>query len=234
MGTQLDIMNRLSCILVLIFSCAAMANESFSGQGTMACYGMMSITFDKSESADLGEGEGFLDCQPSWGSPSAPPQGIIADGADGSHWVTVDDHGYGDCNGVLWYKTGDLGLGYCDRMTVDDGHQTRLFCGYATCDGDHDRSREKQKGNAGEKRGKKSKPRLPPQRRRTNPRVALLESAPPPLYIFFTSAVFSRVTSPSPPAPFLSSSITKGALLSNWAPCVVRLCSIIAPYGRTK
>ena len=34
-----------------------------------------------------------MDCQPSWGSPSAPPQGIIADGDDGSHWVTVDDKG---------------------------------------------------------------------------------------------------------------------------------------------
>merc|ERR1719150_2801473 len=125
-------MNRLSCILVLIFSCAAMANESFSGQGTMACYGMMSITFDKSESADLGEGEGFLDCQPSWGSPSAPPQGIIADGADGSHWVTVDDKGYGTCQGHI-YLYGDLGLGYCDRL--DDGYQTKLLCGYATCQG---------------------------------------------------------------------------------------------------
>ena len=62
-------------------------------------------------------------------------QGIVADGDDGSHWVTVDDKGSGDCDGTLWYKTDDLGLGYCDRMTVDDGHQTRLFCGYAECTG---------------------------------------------------------------------------------------------------
>ena len=62
-------------------------------------------------------------------------QGIIADGEDGSHWVTVDDKGSGDCDGTIWYEYGDLGLGYCDRLTIDDGHQTRLFCGYATCDG---------------------------------------------------------------------------------------------------
>ena len=30
---------------------------------------------------------------------AAPPQGIIADGSDGSHWVTVDDKGNGDCDG---------------------------------------------------------------------------------------------------------------------------------------
>eukprot|EP00091_Calanus_sinicus_P001708 TRINITY_DN1172_c0_g1_i2.p2 TRINITY_DN1172_c0_g1~~TRINITY_DN1172_c0_g1_i2.p2 ORF type:complete len:141 (-),score=43.73 TRINITY_DN1172_c0_g1_i2:31-453(-) len=129
----MNVLTHLSIILS-ISSCLVLANESFSGMGSFACYGDMSITFDKSSSA--GEGEGFVDCQPSWGSPSAPPQGIIADGADGSHWVTVDDKGYGDCDGSIWYKTDDLGLGYCDRkMTVDDGHQTRLFCGYATCDG---------------------------------------------------------------------------------------------------
>merc|ERR1711868_242982 len=81
------------------------------------------------------DGEGFLDCQPAWGSPAAPPQGIIADGEDGSHWVTVDDKGSGDCDGTIFYEYGDLGLGYCDRLAVDDGHETRLFCGYATCDG---------------------------------------------------------------------------------------------------
>ena len=59
----------------------------------------------------------------------------MADGEDGSHWVTVDDKGSGDCDGTIWYEYGDLGLGYCDRLMVDDGHQTRLFCGYATCDG---------------------------------------------------------------------------------------------------
>jgi len=107
--------------------------------------------------------------------------------------------------------------------------------GFAWKDRDHDRSREKQKGNAGEKRGKKSKPRLPPPKGVGRiPEWRCLKSPLPHYKFFFTSAVFSRVTSPSPPAPFLSSSITKGALVSNWAMSVVRLCSIIAPYGRTK
>merc|ERR1712127_140370 len=110
----------------------AKADESFSGPGTFACYGDMSITFAKGGT----DAEGLLDCQPAWGSASAPPQGILADGDDGSHWVTVDDKGYGDCEGVLWFKTDDLGLGYCDRVvTLDDGEQTRKFCGYCTCTG---------------------------------------------------------------------------------------------------
>merc|ERR1719411_1801907 len=83
-------------ITLVISSYLVLADESFHGSGTFACYGDMSITFDKSGSG--GEGEGFLDCQPSWGSPAAPPQGIIADGED-------------------------------------DSHHTRLFCGYATCEG---------------------------------------------------------------------------------------------------
>ena len=54
-------------------------------------------------------------------------QGILADGyEDGSLWVTVDDEGYGDCQGDVYYKNGDLGMGYCDTMVVeDDGYQTR-------------------------------------------------------------------------------------------------------------
>ena len=63
----------------------SLANESFSGMGSMKCYGDMSITIRID-----GEGlihkdlirykykdsfmEGFLDCQPAWGSPAAPPQ----------------------------------------------------------------------------------------------------------------------------------------------------------------
>ena len=80
-------------------------DESYHGMGSMKCYGDMSITLGGNED------EGFLNCQPAWGSAAAPPQGIIADGSDGSHWVTVDDKGNGDCDGqhhqlavkLLWH-----------------------------------------------------------------------------------------------------------------------------------
>merc|ERR1711915_1042365 len=123
----------MKCLYVstLLLAASVLGDESFSGNGEMKCYGDMSITLDKWD-----EGDGFLNCKPAWGSPAAPPQGIIADGADGSHWVTVDDKGYGDCSGHMEYTYGDLGLGYCDRwVSLDDGQQTRLFCGYATCTG---------------------------------------------------------------------------------------------------
>merc|ERR1719219_353984 len=110
----------MNSIITLFFSLATVsssvlgADESYHGMGSMMCYGDMSVTLGGNE------GEGFLDCQPAWGSPAAPPQGIIADGSDGSHWVTVDDKGYGDCDGTIWYEYGDLGLGYCNRLTVTE------------------------------------------------------------------------------------------------------------------
>merc|ERR1712123_93260 len=96
LASTMNMLINLSIVLS-VSSFMVLADESFSGSGTFACYGDMSITFDKANSA--GEGEGFLDCKPAWGSAADPPQGIIADGADGSHWVTVGVTGYRDCNG---------------------------------------------------------------------------------------------------------------------------------------
>merc|ERR1712008_507604 len=74
------------------------------------------------------------------------PQGYVADGDDGSHWVVVDDKGTADCEGEVTYTAGDIGLGYCTQkknpmsdirkfspklMTLNP----RLFCGYFTCTG---------------------------------------------------------------------------------------------------
>lgn len=118
--------------LLLLSIVGVFADEDFHGNGNMKCYGDMSISlYNKDET------EGFLDCQPAWGSPSAPPQGIVAEADDGEKWVTVDDKGYGDCTGSIYYIYGDLNLGYCDRynMRIDDGKQTRMFCGYADCNG---------------------------------------------------------------------------------------------------
>merc|ERR1712241_1325402 len=89
---------KMNSIISLLFSLACVSSsvlgdESYHGMGSMKCYGDMSITLGGNED------EGFLNCQPAWGSAAAPPQGIIADGSDGSHWVTVDDKGNGDCDG---------------------------------------------------------------------------------------------------------------------------------------
>ena len=44
------------------------ADESYHGMGSMKCYGDMSVTLGSED------GQGFLDCQPAWGSAAAPPQ----------------------------------------------------------------------------------------------------------------------------------------------------------------
>merc|ERR1712179_882435 len=119
--------NMFKFLVVAVFLTVVSCDENFSGEGELACYGDQEILLDKVT------GTGMINCQPSWGSAAAPPQGIIADGADGSHWVTVDDKGYGTCVGDIYYKYGDLGLGYCNRF--DDGHQTRLLCAYSICTG---------------------------------------------------------------------------------------------------
>merc|ERR1711988_187748 len=73
-------MNTITTLFSLAcISSSVLGDESFHGMGSMKCYGDMSITLGGQED------NGFLDCQPAWGSPAAPPQGIIADGQDGSH-----------------------------------------------------------------------------------------------------------------------------------------------------
>ena len=53
----------VSCFMSLSLA----ADETYQGMGSMKCYGDMSLTIRN-------DGEGFLDCQPAWGSPAAPPQ----------------------------------------------------------------------------------------------------------------------------------------------------------------
>ena len=47
---------------------AAAVHESYHGVGSMVCYGDMSISIRSQDD------QGFLICQPAWGSAAAPPQ----------------------------------------------------------------------------------------------------------------------------------------------------------------
>merc|ERR1712088_1003060 len=70
-------------------------------------------------------------------------QGLVADGEDRSHWVIVDDRGFGDCkpnseDDIYCYHEYDYqyccqDVG-CDRSTVTPINSTR-FCGFCTCVG---------------------------------------------------------------------------------------------------
>merc|ERR1739845_237529 len=88
-------MNFFYFVGLLASLAVVQADESWSGSGTVACYGDMTVTMDKTGSNAEGpiDGEGSIDCIPAWGSAAAPPQGIIADGDVGSHWATGSRRG---------------------------------------------------------------------------------------------------------------------------------------------
>ena len=58
--------------------------ESWTGEGSMKCYGQMNIL----ASRPFVDVTGTAECRPR--VAPANPQGFIADGADGSHWVTLN------------------------------------------------------------------------------------------------------------------------------------------------
>ena len=65
-GQDIMLFHLLSLLLVSTVLC----EEHYHGRGTMKCYGDQTITLDKL----LGTGTGSIDCVPSWGAASAPPQ----------------------------------------------------------------------------------------------------------------------------------------------------------------
>merc|ERR1712223_90372 len=121
-------------LLSLLFQTLSVgAEESYIGMGTLKCYGDSRISEN-----------GTFSCTPStpW-APFAPPQGLIADGEDGSHWVIVDDRGFGDCQfnseeDLECYH--DYDYQYCcedvecNRSTVTPINPTRN-CGFCACTG---------------------------------------------------------------------------------------------------
>ena len=54
--------------------------EDYNGLGTVQCYGYMSVAISKWDT-----GTGSAICRPEFSG--AAPQGYVADGEDGSHWV---------------------------------------------------------------------------------------------------------------------------------------------------
>ena len=115
----------------------AKLGEDWTGEGSIKCYGQMNIL----ASRPFVDVTGTAECRPR--TAPANPQGFIADGSDGSHWVVVDDKGTADCTGAITYTYGDLGLGYCSynnaktlaKMPKKVSLNPRTTCGYFTCDG---------------------------------------------------------------------------------------------------
>merc|ERR1711862_804502 len=105
--------------LFFIVSCSGLnLREDFEGSGILQCFG--NITLELAE----GETEGVARCRPEFENEengiSYAPQGFIADGADGSHWVVVDDRGSADCEGQITFNIGDHNLGYCSYPPTEE------------------------------------------------------------------------------------------------------------------
>merc|ERR1711892_423471 len=112
--------------------------ENFEGVGTLQCFGNLTLELEE------GQTEGVARCRPEFENAdngiSYAPQGFIADGEDGSHWVVVDDRGTADCEGQITFNTGDHNLGYCSYPPVAAASTREMaamesFCGHFTCQG---------------------------------------------------------------------------------------------------
>merc|ERR1712002_122404 len=107
--------------------------ETFQGEGILQCFG--NITLELVE----GEVDGVAHCRPEFENEefgiSYAPQGFVADGDDGSHWVIVDDRGFADCEGLITFNYGDHNLGYCTYPPTKEEPSNESFCGHLTCQG---------------------------------------------------------------------------------------------------
>merc|ERR1711970_1615934 len=108
--------------------------EKYEGFGILQCFGNMTVS--------TVSGQGTAKCRPEFENPdfgiTSAPQGFIADGEDGSHWVVVDDRGTADCEGQITFNIGDHNLGYCSYPPTQE-RGTKVpegsFCGHFTCEG---------------------------------------------------------------------------------------------------
>ena len=100
--------------------------ETFEGSGVLQCFGNMTVSL---LFADSKEGDGTAKCRPLFEDPNngipIAPQGFIADGEDGSHWVRSLIAYLGVCWFVfiLFHSfTGNVYLNKCifSKVVVDD------------------------------------------------------------------------------------------------------------------
>eukprot|EP00088_Acartia_fossae_P068906 TRINITY_DN8850_c0_g1_i3.p1 TRINITY_DN8850_c0_g1~~TRINITY_DN8850_c0_g1_i3.p1 ORF type:complete len:140 (+),score=34.24 TRINITY_DN8850_c0_g1_i3:29-448(+) len=125
----------------VLFS-AAMVGGDWSGSGKITCYGHSEVTSDINEGAD-NYGPGSVYCTPvEWDYDTGlGPEAMFfypSSGAEFEIWAW-DYHpswGYGDvmptarCTGNLWYRSQDLGAGFCTP------HKNWRGCGIVECHGD--------------------------------------------------------------------------------------------------
>merc|ERR1711936_698540 len=117
------------------------ATADWSGSGEFSCYGHVSTDVSSPEGGDH-LGEGTLRCNIiEWGGGPLGPEAMFFKpngGAEFEIWAWDyhdwdDEHWpmpYATCEGQIWYKSDDMGAGYCTP------HKGFTGCGYGHCVGD--------------------------------------------------------------------------------------------------
>jgi hypothetical protein len=114
----------------------------WTGSGQLTCYGHSEVTSSVSEGS-ANYGPGSVECVPvEWVYESGlGPEAIFFHADTGREWEiwAWDYHpswGHGDvmptarCTGNLWYRSQDLGAGFCTP------HKNWAGCGIVQCDGE--------------------------------------------------------------------------------------------------
>merc|ERR1711971_214536 len=131
----------MKVVAALVTIALHQATADWSGSGEFSCYGHVSTDVSSPEGGDH-LGEGTLRCNIiEWGGGPLGPEAMLFKpngGAefevwawdyhdwDNEHWPMP----YATCEGQSWYKSDDMGAGYCTP------HKGFTGCGYGHCVGD--------------------------------------------------------------------------------------------------
>merc|ERR1711976_871076 len=111
-------------VAAVVLLSAAAASADWTGNGKMTCYGHMVVDSDIDEGS-TNHGAGTLNCNPvEWdGDTGLGPEAIFVETSSDSFEIWAWDYhpswGFGDvmptgtCTGDMWYRSEDMGGGFC-------------------------------------------------------------------------------------------------------------------------
>merc|ERR1711997_555421 len=143
MGT-VSVLTTMAFRLIAASVLLSAVSADWSGSGIVTCYGHAQVTADFPDGAS-NEGQGSIHCAPvEWDSATGlGPEAMIFHPRSGEEftiwaWDYHPSWGFGDvmptttCTGSVWYKTEDMGAGFCTPNKEKDWSG----CGMFHCNGD--------------------------------------------------------------------------------------------------
>merc|ERR1712142_159081 len=146
MGVQLSVssliaMHTFTSFFLGLSAVLASVAGDWSGTGELSCYGHVDVTASFDQGAN-NQGPGAVTCEPvEWDAATGlGPEAMFFKSGNTEFEIWAWDYhpswGYGDvmptatCEGELWYKTNDMGAGFC---TPNKGYNG---CGIVKCMGE--------------------------------------------------------------------------------------------------